>query len=88
MNTHKHTQACIANQAHQAQEVCICQQSGLGRQQRAALEFITRVWLAHDCNADASWHSFAADVRRPIVALARRGLVEVSLETRQFRLVA
>ena len=50
---------------------------GLGKKQRAALEFIRRV---------NGWHSFASDVRREIVSLHNRGLVEVN-QYKQFRAV-
>jgi hypothetical protein len=47
---------------------------GLGKRQREALAFITRV---------NGWHTFAKDVRAVILSLQQRGLVEVSGD--QFR---
>ena len=50
----------------------------LGKRQQAALDFILR------CNG---WHSFANDVKREILSLAKLGLVEVN-EFNQFRKVS
>ena len=51
---------------------------GLGTSQRKALEFISAV---------NGWHTFAPDVRRVVLSLEARGLVEVSHDTQQFRRV-
>ena len=53
-------------------------EKGLGKAQRKALDFIRTV---------NGWHSFASDVRGPILSLASRGLVEVSEVSQQFRAI-
>ena len=49
---------------------------GLGKKQREAWEFIQRV---------NGWHTYAPDVKRVIMSLEYRGLVDVSEKTKQFR---
>lgn len=51
-------------------------EQGLGKNQRKALEFISRV---------NGWHTFAKDVAPVVHSLERRGLVQVN-EHSQFRL--
>lgn len=51
---------------------------GLGKRQREALAFIETV---------NGWHTFAKDVRQVVLSLEARGLVRVSPDTNQFRLV-
>lgn len=48
----------------------------LGKNQLHALDFIRR------CNG---WHSYSKDAKKTVESLAKRGLVENSIETRQFR---
>jgi hypothetical protein len=50
----------------------------LGKRQQECLAFIEQV---------NGWHTFAKDVRRVVLSLEARGLVEVSKRTSQFRLV-
>lgn len=52
--------------------------SRLGKHQREALDFARR---------NDGWHTFDITVKRVILSLAARGLVEVSLKTNQFRAV-
>lgn len=51
---------------------------GLGAEQKRALTFI------RSCNG---WHGYSWSVERVIASLATRGLVEMSVETKQFRAI-
>ena len=53
------------------------ERNGLGKRQREALAFIEQV---------NGWHTYAKDVAPVILSLQARGLVDVSVATKQFRL--
>lgn len=49
----------------------------MGRRQKKAFSFISQL---------EGWHSFAKDSKSVVVALEKRNLVDVDLETNQYRL--
>lgn len=49
----------------------------MGKHQREAFAFISKV---------DGWHSFDKRIKRIVIALEKRNLVDVNLETNQYRL--